>query len=102
MLSRQNKISVRLNDEEYAVLKERCSQSGLKMEPLIRKLLADCKVKAAPDAAYIKLSRELSILGNNLNQIAHVTNATGHVSQAQLDEVHDLMLTAWQLVRDSL
>ena len=43
MLYRTKKITVRLTDKEYAKLREMSETSGLKMEPVIRKLLVGCE-----------------------------------------------------------
>ena len=77
MIYRTKKITVRLTDKEYAKLREMSETSGLKMEPVIRKLLVGYEIRPRPNAIYIKLIRELSAVGNNLNQIAHLANATG-------------------------
>lgn len=76
MIYRTKKITVRLTDKEYAKLREMSETSGLKMEPVIRKLLVGYEIRPRPNATYIKLIKELSAVGNNLNQIAHLANAT--------------------------
>ena len=47
------------------------------------------------------LLRELSAIGNNINQIAHTANATQSVSTAQLNEVQRLLGEAWRMVKDA-
>ena len=65
MIYRTKKITVRLTDKEYAKLREMSETSGLKMEPVIRKLLVGYEIRPRPNATYIKLIKELSAVGNN-------------------------------------
>ena len=39
---------------------------------------------------------------NNLNQIAHVVNATGKVTPDQLDKALNLLEKTWDYVEDTL
>ena len=55
MIYRTKKITVRLTDKEYAKLREMSETSGLKMEPVIRKLLVGYEIRPRPNATYIKL-----------------------------------------------
>ena len=74
-------ITLRLNAAEYAHLKALSDTAGLKMEPALR---------------------ELSAIGNNVNQIAHNTNAVKAVTQSEIDEAVRLVRKAWRLVKEAL
>ena len=50
MIYRTKKITVRLTDKEYAKLREMSETSGLKMEPVIRKLLVGYEIRPRPNA----------------------------------------------------
>ena len=102
MIYRTKKITVRLTDKEYAKLREMSETSGLKMEPVIRKLLVGYEIRPRPNATYIKLIKELSAVGNNLNQIAKRMNATGNVYKADVNEVKELMKQVWQSQKSML
>ena len=95
MVYRTKKITVRLTEKEYAKLREMSATSGLKMEPVIRQMLNGYEIRPRPNATYIKLINELSAVGNNLNQIAHLANATGKVTESQLQETHQLLEKIW-------
>ena len=95
MVYRTKKITVRLTEKEYAKLCEMSATSGLKMEPVIRQMLNGYEIRPRPNAIYIKLIKELSAVGNNLNQIAHLANATGKVTESQLKETHQLLEKIW-------
>ena len=95
MIYRTKKITVRLTEKEYSILREMSATSGLKMEPVIRQMLNGYEIRPRPNATYIKLINELSAVGNNLNQIAHLANATGKVTESQLKETHRLLEKIW-------
>lgn len=95
-------MTVRFTEEEYAALKGKCEIAGMKMEPFVRALVDGCRIKPAPPDSYNKLRQQLSAIGNNLNQLTHVANATGRVSAPQLDRAQSLLEDMWRCVRDSL
>ena len=84
-------MTVRFTEEEYAALKGKCEIAGMKMEPFVRALVDGCRIKPAPPDSYNKLRQQLSAIGNNLNQLTHVANATGRVSAPQLDRAQSLL-----------
>ncbi len=95
-------ITLRLNAAEYAHLKKLSNTTGLKMEPVLRELLMGVELRPRPPDTYAALLRELSAIGNNVNQIAHNTNAKKEADQADIDEAVKLIRQAWRLVKDSL
>ena len=57
-------ITLRLNADEYAHLKQQTEATGLKMEPLLRQLIMGVNIRPHPPNAYASLLRELSAIGN--------------------------------------
>lgn len=101
---RQNvkSILVRLNEEEYSHLKTTAEIAGLKIEPTIRKLIMNVQLRPRPPGEYAALLRELSAIGNNINQIAYWANAQKGISSSQVEDAVSLVHRAWQLVKDTL
>ena len=97
---RNIRISVRLNPQEYRMLKERCRESGLTIGGLMRSLLCGCTIKQRPPDSFKGLARELSAIGNNINQITHLANSTGYVTQAQAEQIIALLNQVWMLVQE--
>lgn len=95
-------ITLRLNAVEYAHLKKLSDITGLKMEPTLRKLVMGLELRPRPPDTYAALLRELSAIGNNVNQIAHNTNARKDVTQSEIDEAVKLVRQAWRLVKETL
>lgn len=101
---RQNvkKLTLRLTAPEYARLRELSHVSGMKMEPLLRKLVMGETLQPRPPDAYAALLRELSAIGNNVNQLAHQANARGAATADEIHAASDLVRQAWRLVRETL
>lgn len=95
-------ITLRLNPTEYAHLKKLSEQTGLKMEPLLRKLILSEKLRPRPPSEYAALLRELSAIGNNVNQIAHTANGKKDIDSGEVTETVRLIHRAWRLVKDSV
>lgn len=72
------------------------------MEPMMRKLVMGMEIKPKPPEIYAELLRELSAIGNNVNQIAHLANARKSISQAELQRAILLIDEAWKLLREKL
>lgn len=91
MRTRNHRFSVWLNDKELAHLTRQAEITGLKKEPLIRKLIMGADIQPRPPDNIAQLIREINYIGNNINQIAKKVNTESRVSQAQLDEVFQLL-----------
>lgn len=101
---RQNvkKQTVRLTAEEYARLKMLAAEADLSMESLIRQLIMGVQLRPRPPDEYAALLRELSAIGNNINQIAYWANAQKGITNTQVEDAVSLVHRAWQLVKDTL
>lgn len=95
-------ITLRLNTNEYAHLREQAEITGLKMEPMIRRLILGVNLRPRPPDTYAALLRELSAIGNNINQLAHQANARGGAVKEEIDEAARLVQQAFRLVRETL
>ncbi len=96
------KLTLRLTEPEYTHLRRQAQTAGLKMEPMLRQLILGVQLKPRPPDTYAALLRELSAIGNNVNQIAHWANAEQHISRAEMQEAVRLVKQAWRLVKDGL
>ncbi len=100
MKNRKQKITVRLTKSEKAHLEQQAWLSGMAMEPFIRSLIAGCKIRERPPEYWGELIRQLSAIGNNVNQIAHVANAAYDVPSPALEETLRLMREVWEIVKE--
>lgn len=95
-------ILLRLTAEEYAHLKAQADIAGLKLEPMLRQLIFGVELRPRPPDAYTALLRELSAIGNNVNQIAYWANTRKYVSSGEIQEAAALVREAFQLVKEAL
>ena len=102
MRKRPRHVSVWMNEGEYAHLKAQAELAGLGIDPFIRNLVAGVQLRPRPPDEYAKLLRELSGIGNNINQLAYWANATKSVHEAELLEAGELARRAWRLVKETL
>ena len=102
MRRRNRHISVWMNDKEYSKLKKEAKAAGLGIDPFIRNLVAGVEIKPKPLEEYAKLLRELSAIGNNINQIAHMANYRKGISDAEIQEAAALTRQAFSLVKEFL
>ena len=102
MRTRKHFVGLWLNDQEHQRLVRQCSVSGLTTSGLLRQAILGIELRPRPPDTYAALLRELSAIGNNVNQIAHNTNANKAASQAEIDEAVKLVRQAWRLVKDTL
>ena len=84
---RMHRVSVRLSEKEYAHLKEQAGLAGLKIEPFLRNLISGVKMKPCPKEEWAELIRQMSAVGNNINQIAHRANIHGLTDKQTLFNV---------------
>ena len=84
-MKRTIKKQIWLTREEAQQLQKKAKQACLTEAALIRQLLSGYEPREAPRDEFYKFNRELSHIGNNLNQIAIKVNTTGQVNSQDLD-----------------
>ena len=99
MRARTYKKLLRLNQAEQERLLYLSKSTGLNQEQVLRKALMDAPLLERPTADYIKMSRQIAALGNNLNQLAHVANASGKVNNEELLAAKQIMAQVWKYIK---
>lgn len=94
----RNKL-IRLNAEEYAHLNKQAKESGLSGEALIRSLIMGIDIKPIPADQLGEIRRQLSSIGNNINQIARVANGTGRIDKEDIDAIKTMQMQIWRQVK---
>ena len=101
MRTRSHCVGLWLDKDELAHLKRQCELSGLTANAYLRKLLLGEAVQPRPPDEYAALLRELSALGNNLNQLARKANSLGTASQTDIAQAVILAEEAFRLVKEA-
>jgi len=99
---RNNRVVVHLNDAELSKPEQDTATAGMCREKYIRLALMGIIIHPRPPDNYGKVLQQLSAYGNNLNQIAHVVNATGRATAEQLDTALQILEKTWDYVEDTL
>lgn len=86
---RNRSFVVRLTEKEMLELNAKVSATKLKREAYVRQVLLGTIPNAAPSVSTYETVRQLSKIGNNINQIARVANSVGTVDTKKLDEELD-------------
>ena len=90
-------ITIRLTADEYAHVKQLSKDSGLKMEPAIRRLIMGVNLRPRPPDEYAEIRRQLAAIGNNINQIARTVNARGFASGEDIAAITAAQETIWNI-----
>lgn len=93
------RVSLRLNSAEYAHLKQLSVDTGLKMEPVIRRLIVGAELRPRPPGELTELLRQLSGMAVNINQIAKAANASGFVRMEDIAHIKMMQGMLWQVVK---
>ena len=75
---------VRVSRDEAQELQKKAKKACLSEAGLIRLLLRGYEPREKPDERFYDVMRELSSIGNNINQLAVKANALGFVDAPQL------------------
>ena len=102
MRKRNRHISVWMNETEYRHLKRQAELAGMGIDPFIRTLVAGVQLRPRPPDTYAALLRELSAIGNNVNQIAYWANARKGIAESEIKDAAELVRKAWRLVKETL
>ena len=101
-MKRTIKKQIWLNREEAQQLQKKSKKACLTEAALIRQLLSGYEPREAPGDEFYKFNRELSHIGNNLNQIAKRMNETGRIYDADIGDVLENQERLWQAASDIL
>lgn len=79
MRTRENSLHLRFTDEEISFMRSQADKCGLRMQAYVQKLIRDKPIKEQPDVQFFTIIKQLSQIGNNMNQIAVVANSKGFI-----------------------
>ncbi len=86
MRSRNVQILFRLNEEEAERFYELVKRSGRSKEAFLREMIKGYRLCEKPAPEFYKSMRELSAIGNRINQLAAKANALGFIDAPMLRE----------------
>lgn len=88
-----------LNEYEYHTFTENVDKSGMTRSDYIRALIVGHEIRAKPKEEWAELIRQISALGNNVNQLAHIANTYTTISPSAIEETRRILLVIWDKVK---
>ena len=103
MRTRRNLIIFYVNDDELQRIEKKRKSIGINSRSAyLRKVAIDGYVIHI-DYAYLKEhTRQIRMIGININQIAHHLNATGEIYKTDMESIKKMMEEIWRLQRSIL
>lgn len=86
MRKRNVQVLFRLTEEEAEQLHSLVQKSGCSKEAFLRGMVKGYRLCEKPDPEFYKIMRELSAIGNRINQLAAKANALNFVDAPMLKE----------------
>ncbi len=93
---KEHRITIRLTEDQYEVLKNECKASQLSVSEYIRRLLLNRKIPVYPiiihdEHEILEELYKINKLGNNLNQIARYFNSNGLMNNEVYKELKEVI-----------
>lgn len=79
--TRTFKVEVRLNEIEYAKLKNDITEAQTTISDYLRKLIINGKVKQKPGYDFYLVMKEMNHIGINLNQLTKKANSLNYIDK---------------------
>ena len=101
-LIRKHTVSIllRLDEAQHRHLQKQVAASGLSTTQFLRDLIEGVEVKARLPNELPELLRQISAVGNNLNQIARTVNTRKYATKEELAMIETLLAKIWDKVKD--
>ena len=91
---------VRLSRDEAQDLQKKAKKACLSEAGLIRLLLRGYEPREKPDERFYDVMRELSAIGNNINQLAAKANTLGFADATQLKKKRNVGINFRQMLNE--
>lgn len=118
MRKRTHQIKIWMNDEEYALLLDKMQRSGQTRQNVMISALKEATITTEEEISELKrgnslmadLLKQLRGMATNINQVAHMANATGQIASInelskmtnQISNFRREGEVIWQLIRQSI
>jgi hypothetical protein len=100
MIKNKNRFHIRFDDIGWNKLINDSKACGLSKAEYIRRLVDKKVIKPKQPETYTKLVYEISMIGNNINQLAHQANSMSSTSKDQADKAVILAEKCMTLIRE--
>ena len=99
MIHRTRKMTFRLTEEEYKIIKDKVSEAGTSLQQFLLKTALEKEIIHIKE--FQELIFQIKKIGININQIAKKAHETGNVSNADILEIKEILNKVWLLLKQS-
>ncbi len=97
---RKNSIQFYVTDDELTIITERMKELGYKNKSdYLRDLAIDGMTVSVDCTSLRNLCAEMSKIGRNVNQIAHLANGSGNVYRSDIEKIRKCLEDIWLMLR---
>ena len=100
MIHRTRKMTFRLTQDEYDLIKKKVDESGTSQQQFLLRTALEKEINHIKE--YQELIFQIKKIGININQITKHCNEIGTVSDADISEIKGGLDQAWQLLKQSI
>ena len=100
MIHRTRKMTFRLTQDEYDLIKKKVDESGTSQQQFLLRTALEKEIIHIKE--YQELIFQIKKIGININQITKHCNEIGIVSDADISEIKGGLDQAWQLLKQSI
>ncbi len=99
MAHRNRKMTFRLTQEEYEIIKRKVEEAGISQQQFLLKTALGKQIVHIKE--FQSLIFQIKKIGININQIAKHCNETGAISKDDMKEIKEGVNRIWQLLNQS-
>lgn len=100
---RKNQILFYVDDEELQKIESGMRSTGIRnRSAYLRKVAIDAYIIHIDYSFLKEHTRQIRMIGININQIAHHLNATGNIYQQDIETINERLDEIWRLQRSIL
>ncbi len=88
-----------MTPKEYEHLKKQASLSGMTISGLLRAAIRGQEIHRPPENL-AALLRQMSAMGNNINQIAKVANSSKFIRSEDIEAIQKMQDELWQAIKE--
>ena len=97
---RKNQILFFVDDEELQKIESRMRSTRIRnRSAYLRKVAIDAYIIHIDYSFLKEHTRQIRMIGININQIAHHLNATGNIYQQDIETIKEMLAEIWRLQR---
>ena len=95
---KDRRVEFKLTSKEFEHLKKQASVSGMTISGLLRAIIRGQEIRPPENLA--ALLRQMSAMGNNINQIAKVANSAHFVRSEDIAAIQKMQDELWKAIKE--